>query len=44
MKGPNKALKKKAVIAIGRQLIVDLWRLQTGKASAEELKLVMIEG
>ena len=44
LKGPNKALKKKAVIAIGRQLIVDLWRLQTGKASAEELKLVMIGG
>jgi transposase len=27
LRGPNPALKKKAVIAIGRQLIVDLWRL-----------------
>lgn len=44
LNGTNKALKKKAVIAIGRQLIVDLWRLQTGKATAQELKLVMIGG
>jgi transposase len=29
LKGRNPALKKKAVLAIGRQLIVDLWRLQT---------------
>ena len=36
------SLKKKAVVAIGRQLIVDLWRLQTGRASAQELKLIMV--
>jgi hypothetical protein len=35
-------LKKKAVVAIGRQLIVDLWRLQTGRVTAQELNLVMI--
>jgi transposase len=42
LKGPNPALKKKAVVAIGRQLIVDLWRLQTGRVTAQELNLIMI--
>lgn len=42
--GTNPTLKKKAVVAIGRQLIVDLWRLQTGRASAQQLNLVMIGG
>ena len=40
--GTNRALKKKAVVAIGRQLMVDLWRLQTGRITAQELNLVMI--
>jgi len=44
LEGTNSALKKKAVIAIGRQLIVDLWRLQTRRASAQELKLIMVGG
>ena len=44
LRGTNRALKKKAVVAIGRQLMVDLWRLQTGRASAQELNLVMIGG
>lgn len=43
LKGTNRPLKKKAVVAIGRNLMVDLWRLQTGRASAEELNLIMIE-
>ena len=34
----------RCVVAIGRQLIVDLWRLQTGRISAQELNLVMIGG
>jgi transposase len=42
LKGTNPALKKKAVVAIGRQLIVDLWRLETGRVTAQELNLVMI--
>jgi transposase len=42
LRGSNRTLKKKAVIAIGRQLIVDLWRLQTGRVTAEELNLIMI--
>jgi hypothetical protein len=33
LQGTNPALKKKAVVAIGRQLIVDLWRLQTGRVT-----------
>jgi len=41
--GANRGLKKKAVVAIGRQLIVDIWRLQTGRISAQELGLIMIE-
>ena len=44
LRGTNRTLKKKAVVAIGRQLIVDLWRLQTGRASAQQLNLVMIGG
>jgi hypothetical protein len=43
LKGPNPALKKKAVVAIGRQLMVDLWRLQTGRVTAQELNLIMVE-
>jgi transposase len=41
--GSNRGLKKKAVVAIGRQLVVDIWRLQTGRISAKELGLIMIE-
>jgi transposase len=40
----NGTLKKKAVVAIGRQLMVDLWRLQTGRINAQELQLVMVGG
>ena len=43
LRGSNPALKKKAVVAIGRQLIVDLWRMETGRVTAQELNLVMIE-
>jgi transposase len=43
LQGTNPAQKKKAVVAIGRQLMVDLWRLQTGRVTAQELNLIMIE-
>jgi transposase len=43
LRGPNPALKKKGVVAIGRQLLVDLWRLQTGRVTAQGLNLVMID-
>ena len=44
LEGPNRGLKKKAVVAIGRQLMVDIWRWQTGRVSAQELGLIMIGG
>jgi transposase len=31
--------RKKIIVAIARQLAVDLWRLATGRASAEQLGL-----
>jgi hypothetical protein len=37
-RGINPAQKKKTVIAIGRQLIVDLWRLQNGRGTAQETR------
>ena len=43
LKGSNRGLKKKAVVAIARQLIVDIWRLQTGRITAQALGLIMIE-
>jgi hypothetical protein len=42
LRGSNRTLKKKAVVAIGRQLMVDLWRMETGRATAQELNLVMV--
>jgi len=43
LRGTNRALKKKAVVAIARQLMVDLWRLQTGRLSAKELNLIIVD-
>ena len=43
LEGSNRGLKKKAVVAIGRRLMVDIWRLQTGRITAQELGLIMIE-
>jgi len=37
----TRAARKKAAVAIGRQLAVDLWRLKTGRTSADKLGLVM---
>jgi len=31
--------RKKAIVAIGRRLAIDLWRLQTGRCTAKDLKL-----
>lgn len=36
----NAAARKKAVVAVARQLAVDLWRLFTGQTTAENLGLV----
>lgn len=35
------ALRKKAAVALARHLAVDLWRLKTGRARAEDLGLVL---
>jgi transposase len=34
------ATRKKAIVAVARQLAVDLWRIKTGRISAEELGLI----
>ena len=36
------AARKKAVVAIARQLAVDLWRVFTGQTAAENLGLVYL--
>lgn len=33
------AARKKAIVAIGRRLAIDLWRLQTGRCTAAQLQL-----
>jgi len=33
------AVKKKAIVAVGRRLAIDLWRLNTGRTTAEKLGL-----
>jgi transposase len=37
----GRALRKKAAVALGRHLAVDLWRIKTGRAKAEDLGLVL---
>jgi transposase len=39
---PNPAARKKAVVAIARQLAVDLWRVFTGQVEAEKFGLVYL--
>lgn len=34
--------RKRAIVAAARRLVVDLWRLRTGRRSPEQLKLVML--
>lgn len=36
----TKAARKKAIVAVARQLAVDLWRIRTGRVQAEALGLV----
>jgi len=38
----TKAAKKKAVVAVARQMAVDLWRWRTGRVKPEELGWVML--
>jgi transposase len=39
----NAAARKKAIVAIARQLAVDLWRIRTGRVAAEALGLRLNE-
>jgi transposase len=34
------AARKKAIVAVARQLAVNLWRIRTGRVSAEKLGLI----
>src|SRR5260370_3331003 len=43
LEGSNRGLKKKAVVAIGQQLLVGLWRLPTGLVSAHKLHLIIVD-
>jgi transposase len=36
----NKGARKKAIVAIGRRLAIDLWRIHTGRCTAQALHLV----
>lgn len=38
----SKRARKRAAVAAARRLLVDLWRLHTSRASAEQLRLVMV--
>lgn len=40
--GTNKVLKKKAAVAVARQLLIDIWRIRTGRKTAQELGLKLI--
>lgn len=37
----NRAARKKAIVAIARRLAIDLWRINTGRCTAESLNLVV---
>jgi transposase len=41
-KKATKAARKKAIVAIARQMAVDLWRWRTGRVTAENLGWVMV--
>ena len=38
----SSAVRKKAIVAVARQLAVDLWRLFTGQTTAENLGLIYL--
>jgi len=37
----NKVLKKKAAVAVARRVVIDLWRMRTGRKTPQELGLVI---
>jgi transposase len=36
----TKAARKKAIVAVARQLAIDLWRIRSGRVQTEELGLI----
>jgi len=40
--GQTSAARKKAIVAVARQLAVDLWRIATGRVQPQDLGLVLI--
>src|SRR5215472_772457 len=41
LNSPNKALKKKAAVAVARRVVIDIWRMRTGAKTAQELGLIL---
>ena len=39
--GSNKVLKKKAAVAVGRRLLIDIWKMRTGRTTVQELGLIL---
>jgi transposase len=39
--GTNKALKKKAIVAVARRLFIDIWRIRTGRITLQEAGFVL---
>jgi transposase len=37
----NKVLKKKAAVVVARRVLIDIWRIRTGRKSAQELGLIV---
>lgn len=40
LSGPSTAARKKAIVAIGRKLAIDQWRLATGRTTPQKLNLI----
>jgi transposase len=41
LRSGNKARKKKAIVAVARRLLIDIWKMRTGRTSAQALGLVV---
>jgi transposase len=39
--GSNQVLKKKAAVAVARRLLIDIWKMRTGRTTAQELGLIL---
>jgi transposase len=39
--GSNKVLKKKAAVAVARRLLIDIWKMRTGRTTAQALGLIL---